>query len=105
MYNDKYPKAIACLEKDEGVLFTYYDFPAAHWIDIRTTNPIESTFATVQLRVKRTKGYGSRTATLRMVFKLACEAQKTWKKLRGYNLIPLILQKKIFIDGILQEAA
>jgi len=69
-YSDKYPKAVECLTKDSEDLFTFYDFPAAHWIHIRTTNPIESTFATVRLRTKRTKGGGSRSATLSMVFKL-----------------------------------
>ena len=105
VYKDKYPKAVACLEKDKDVLFTFYDFPAVHWIHIRTTNPIESTFATVRHRTRRTKGCGSRTATLTMVFKLTREAQKTWKKLKGYNLIPRVLEKRIFIDGELQEAA
>jgi len=104
-YKDKYPKALACLEKDKDVLFTFYDFPAMHWIHIRTTNPIESTFATVRHRTKRTKGCGSRTATLTMVFKLTQEAQKTWKKLKGYTLIPLVLEQRVFIDGELQEAA
>lgn len=104
-YKVKYPKAVACLEKDRDVLFTFYDFPAEHWVHIRTTNPIESTFATVRHRTKRTKGCGSRTATLTMVFKLAYEAQKTWKKIKGYNLIPLVLEKRIFVDGELQEAA
>lgn len=105
VYKDKYPKAVACLEKDKDVLFTFYDFPAVHWVHIRTTNPIESTFATVRHRTKRTKGCGSRMATLTMVFKLAKEAQKTWKKLKGYNMIPLVLKKRVFIDGELQEAA
>ena len=104
-YKDKYPKAVACLEKDKEVLFTFYGFPAIHWIHIRTTNPIESTFATVRHRTRRTKGCGSRIATLTMIFKLAREAQKTWKKLKGYNLIPLVLEKRIFIDGELQKAA
>jgi transposase-like protein len=105
VYRDKYPRAVECLEKDKDVLFTFYDFPAVHWVHIRTTNPIESTFATVRHRTKRTKGCGSRTATLTMVFKLAQEAQKTWKKLKGYNLMPLVLQKRVFINGELQEAA
>lgn len=104
-YGDKYPKAVECLEKDKDVLFSFYDFPASHWIHIRTTNPIESTFATVRLRTKRTKGCGSRIATLTMVFKLALEAQRTWKRLKGYKLIPLIFQKKVFVDGELKEAA
>lgn len=103
-FEAKYPKAVACLVKDKDDLFTFYDFPGAHWIHIRTTNPIESTFATVRNRTKRTKGSGSRIATLTMVFKLSLEAQKTWKKLKGYKLIPLVLKDMKFIDGDLQEA-
>src|ERR1700736_5644257 len=76
-YQTKFPKACECLEKDKEVLFTFYDFPAQHWPHLRTTNPIESTFATVRLRTHRTKGCGSRIATLTMVFKLGLEAQKT----------------------------
>lgn len=87
------------------MLFTFYDFPAVHWIHIRSTNPIESTFGTVRHRTRRTKGCGSRTATLTMVFKLTLEAQKTWRKLKGYDMIPLVLENRIFIDGELQEAA
>ena len=102
-FSDKYPKAVACLTKDEEDLFTFYDFPAAHWIHIRTTNPIESTFATVRLRTKKTKGCGSRTATLSMVFKLALEASKTWKRLKGYKLILKVLENKKFVDGELVE--
>ena len=73
----KYPKAVACLRKDEQSLFSFYAFPAAHWVHLRTSNPIESTYATVRLRTKRTKGCGSRMATLTMVWKLALEAEKT----------------------------
>jgi len=105
VYQDKFPKAVECLTKDKDSLFTFYDFPAVHWIHIRTTNPIESTFATVRLRTKRTKGCGSRTATLTMVFKLALEAEKTWKRLKGYNLIPLVLEERVFLDGVLQKVA
>ena len=105
VYKDKYPKAVECLEKDKEVLFTFYDFPASHWIHIRTTNPIESTLSTVRLRTRRTKGCGSRIATLTMVFKLAKEAQKTWKKLKGYKLIPLVMAGRTFVDGELKEAA
>ncbi|HNY65300.1 MAG TPA: IS256 family transposase, partial [Deltaproteobacteria bacterium] len=104
-YRSKYPHAVACLEKDKDVLFTFYDFPATHWIHIRTSNPIESTFGTVRLRTHKTKGCGSRTATLTMVFKLALEAQKTWKRLKGHTLISLVLQRKVFINGELKEAA
>jgi len=102
-YEAKYPKAVECLTKDKEDLFTFYDFPATHWIHIRTTNPVESTFATVRLRTLKTKGCGSRTATLSMVFKLTMEAAKTWKKLKGYQLILLVLENKKFVDGELVE--
>ena len=105
VYSDKYPKAVECLKKDEEVLFSFYDFPAAHWIHIRTTNPIESTFATVRLRTARTKGCGSRIATLTMVFKLVMEAQKNWRRLTGSSIIPMVLSGKKFVDGILEEDA
>jgi putative transposase len=105
VYEDKFPKAVECLTKDKDCLFTFYDFPASHWIHIRTINPIESTFATVRLRTKRTKGCGSRTATLTMVYKLAYEAQRTWKRLKGYKMIPLVLEERVFVDGILKKAA
>ena len=80
LYEAKYPKACECLRKDEEVLFTFYDFPAPHWSHLRTTNPIESTFATVRHRTRQTKGCGSRVATLSMVFKLATDAQKHWHR-------------------------
>ena len=104
-WHDKYPKAVECLQKDEDVLFTFYDFPAAHWAHIRTTNPIESTYATIRLRTKRTKGCGSRMATLTMVWKLAMEAQKTWRRLMGYQQITLVMEGRRFVDGELEEAA
>jgi len=104
-YKDKYSKAVNCLEKDKDVLFTFYDFPSANWNHIRTTNPIESTFATVRLRTKKTRGCGTRMATLAMVFKLALEAQKTWKRIKGYQLIPFVLKNMKFVDGILENAA
>ena len=104
-WKDKYPKAVGCLQKDEDVLFTFYDFPAAHWAHIRTTNPIESTYATVRLRTKRTKGCGSRMATLTMVWKLAMEAQKTWRRLMGYQQITLVMEGRRFVDGELEDAA
>ena len=100
-----FPKACECLSKDKDVLFSFYDFPAEHWLHIRTTNPIESTFATVRLRTARTKGCGSRTATLTMVFKLAEQAEKHWRRLNKYELIPFILEGKKFVDGVMEEAA
>lgn len=104
-FQDKYPKAVNCLTKDSEDLFTFYDFPAAHWMHIRTTNPIESTFATVRLRTKRTKGCGSRMATLTMFFKLCQEAEKTWHRLKCYKLIPLVMEGHVFEDGELKGEA
>ena len=80
LYQAKYPKASDCLRKDKGRLFTFYEFPAMHWQHIRTTNPIESTFATIRHRSQKTKGCGSRLATLSMVYKLGISAQKHWRK-------------------------
>lgn len=90
LYEAKYPSACECLKKDKDVLFTFYNFPAEHWKHLRTTNPIESTFATVRHRTSRTKGCGSRTATLTMVFKLAEQAEKHWIKLNKNILIKKI---------------
>ena len=105
-YEAKYPKATECLSKDRDVLLTFYDFPAEHWIHLRTTNPIESTFATVRLRHRRTKGNGSRLACLTMVFKLMQSAEKRWRLLNGAKLLPDVIQGATFIDGIKpQEAA
>ena len=104
-WREKYPKAVESLEGDVEELFAFYDFPASHWVHIRTTNPIESTYATVRLRTKKTKGCGSRMATLTMVFKLALEAQKTWRRLKGQEKIPLVMAGMRFVDGELEEAA
>ena len=104
-WEEKYPKAVECLRQDKEELFAFYDFPAAHWIHIRTTNPIESTYATVRLRTKKTKGCGSRQATLTMVFKLALEAEKTWRRLTGHKQIALVMAGRRFVDGELQQAA
>jgi putative transposase len=99
-YRLKYPKACDCLEKDKGVLFTFYDFPAEHWTHLRTTNPIESTFATVRLRTQRTKGCGSRIATLTMVYKLGLEAQRCWRRLNGAEKITKLITGTRFVDGV-----
>jgi transposase-like protein len=104
-YGAKYPKACDCLRKDRSVLFTFYDFPAEHWIHIRTTNPIESTFATVRHRTRQTKGCGSRLATLMMVFKLARQAEKHWRRINAYKLIPKVIEGIKFVDGEMKEAA
>jgi putative transposase len=105
LYSAKYPKACECLEKDKDILFTFYDFPAEHWPHVRTTNPIESTFATVRLRTKRTKGCGSREATLTMVFMLCMQAQKHWRRINGHKLILKLFEGVVFIDGIEKVAA
>lgn len=104
-YEAKYPKAAECLTKDRDVLLTLYDFPAEHWIHLRTTNPIESTFATVRLRTKRTKGSGSRIACLTMVFKLLQSASKKWRLLNGSHLIPEVIQGTPFTNGIQHSKA
>jgi len=104
-YQAKYPKATECLAKDRDVLLTFYDFPAEHWIHLRTTNPIESTFATVRLRHRRTKGSGSRVACLTMVFKLMQSASKKWRLLNGSQLLPDVIQGRQFIDGSKSQAA
>jgi transposase-like protein len=104
-YRAKYPAACECLEKDRDVLLSFYDFPAEHWIHVRTTNPIESTFSTIRLRHRRTKGSGTRRASLTMMFKLAQSAQKRWRRLNGHQHIVHLLEGKKFIDGILQDAA
>lgn len=104
-YQAKYPTACECLAKDRDVLLAFYDFPAEHWRHLRTTNPIESTFATIRLRHRRTKGSGSRRASLVMMFKLAQAAQKRWRRLNGHRHINNLLEGKTFIDGIMQDAA
>ena len=104
-YEAKYPAAVHCLTKDREVLLTFYDFPAQHWAHLRTTNPIESTFATVRLRHRRTKGNGSRRACLAMVYRLAKSAEKGWRRLNGYDLIPDVIDGIVFIDGVKQQAA
>ena len=104
-FEAKYPKAVECLAKDRDVLLTFYDFPAEHWVHLRTTNPIESTFATVRLRTARTKGCGSRMACLTMVFKLACCAERRWRRLNGKELIPEVIRGVSFVDGVKEIAA
>ena len=104
-FQAKYPKAIECLAKDRDVLLSFYDFPAEHWVHLRTTNPIESTFATVRLRTRRTKGCGSRTACLTMVFKLAQCAERHWRRLNAKELIVEVIRGITFINGVKEIAA
>jgi transposase-like protein len=104
-YQAKYEAACECLSKDRDVLLTFYDFPAEHWKHLRTTNPIESTFSTIRLRHRRTKGNGTRRTSLAMMFKLAQAAQKRWRRLSGHDKLELLLQGRKFVDGMLQDAA
>ena len=103
VYGDKYPKAVAKLTKDRGVLLTFYDFPAAHWVHLRTTNPIESTFATVRARTRVTKGAGSRRRDLMMAYKLLDAAQQRWRKVNSPQLVAHVRAGIEFKDGIQVE--
>ncbi len=102
-FSPKYPKAMDCLAKDKATLLAFYDFPAENWQHIRTTNPIESVFATVRLRTTRTKNCGSRNTTLAMAFKLVETAQKKWKRLRGYKHLADVITGVKFTNGIKQK--
>ena len=99
-YELKYEKATECLTKDRETLLAFYDFPAEHWKHLRTSNPIESTFATVRHRTIRSKGCLSNKTALAMVFKLVEAAQKSWRRLDGHNQLPKLIQGVRFTDGI-----
>jgi putative transposase len=103
-YEAKYPKATECLAKDRDPLLTFYDFPAEHWTHIRTTNPIESTFATVRLRTTKTRNCVSRAGILAMVFKLTKSAEQGWRKLKGATLLAQVVQGVHFKDGLQEQA-
>ena len=96
----KYDKAVACLTKDREALLAFYDFPAEHWKHLRTTNVIESTFATVRHRTVRSKGCLSNKTALAMIFKVAEAAEKSWRRLDGHNLLPKLIMGVKFADGI-----
>jgi putative transposase len=98
-YEAKYPKAVACLTKDKEAMLTFYDFPAEHWKHIRTTNPIESSFATIRHRHRQTKGNGNRAATLAMIYKLAIACEGHWRKLHAAARLAEIIENVVFIDG------
>jgi transposase-like protein len=98
-----FPKAIKKITGQLDVLLAFYDFPVEHWIHLRTTNPIESTFSTVRLRTKVTRGAGSRQAALAMAYKLLDAAQARWRRINGHELVPLVRAGATFIDGKLQE--
>ena len=104
-YAAKYPKAVECLTKDRGPLLAFYDFPAEHWSHIRTTNPIESTFATLRHRTKRVKGAFSKESALAMMLQLALEAQKRWHKITAVDKLGQLIEGVRFIDGVAQLAA
>src|SRR5690625_5245657 len=98
-YQAKFPKAMECLAKDREEMLAFYDFPAEHWVHLRTTNPIESTFASVRLRTKKSRNCGSRNTTLAMVFKLLENAQKRWRRIRGFRKLELVINNVRFQDG------
>lgn len=100
VYSDKWPKATDCLAKDRQSLLAFYDFPAKHWQHLRTTNPIESSFATVRLRMAKTRNCLSRDTALTMLYKLAMEAQRGWRRIRGFKQIADVISGVNFIDGI-----
>jgi transposase-like protein len=102
-YGAKYPKAVEKITKDRDALLAFYDFPAEHWIHLKTTNPIESTFATVRLRTKVTKGPGSRAAGLAMAFKLLEAAETRWRAVNGPHLVALVRAGATFEKGVLVE--
>jgi putative transposase len=104
-YGAKYEKAVTCLTKDRDALLTFYDFPAEHWDHLRTSNPIESVFATVRHRTVRTKGALSQDTARLMVFKLVMAAAKTWRRLKGENLLPKVIRGVRFRDGVEVRAA
>jgi putative transposase len=104
-YEAKYPKAAECLGKDRKELLVFYDFPAEHWMHLRTTNVIESVFATVRLRTEKTKGSGTRVACLTMVFKLMQSASRHWRALNGSALLADVIKGTVFVDGTRKEDA
>ena len=99
-YRAKYDKAVVCLTQDRGALLAFFDFPAEHWDHLRTSNPIESVFATVRHRTVRTKGALSAKTAKLMVFKLVNAASKTWRRLKGENQLPKVVQGVKFKNGI-----
>jgi putative transposase len=99
-YGAKYAKAVACLTRDRDPLLAFFSFPAEHWDHLRTSNPIESVFATVRHRTVRTKGALSQLTAKLMVFKLVIAAAKTWRRLKGQNLLPKVIEGVTFRDGV-----
>jgi transposase-like protein len=104
-YRQKYPKAVDCLAKDREALLAFYDFPADHWIHLRTTNPIESTFATIRHRTDRAKGCVTRKTMLAFAFKLSMAAETRWRRLRGFEYLAKVIEGAKFEDGVEVEAS
>jgi len=104
-FEAKYPKAIECLQKDRDELLAFYDFPADHWTHLRTTNPIESTFATVRLRTAKTRNCGSRETTLAMAFQLLRSARRGWRRIMGFDQLEHVVNDVEFRDGERQGEA
>ena len=105
IFNDKYPKATECLEKDWKQLTSFFNYPAKHWASLRTTNPIESAFATIKLRTKSTKGSGSSKMAAALAFKLLQEAEKRWNKIRGSEEVENIIQGVEYRDGVMVQSS
>ena len=99
-YDDKYPRATACLARDRDELLAFYDFPAAHWTHLRTTNVIESAFATIRHRSSRAKGCVTRQTMLSMIYKMGRCAEKSWRRLRGFRQLAKVIEGVKFNDGI-----
>jgi transposase-like protein len=104
VFSAKYPKAVECLTKDEKALLTFYDFPAEHWASLKTTNPIESMFATVKHRTYKSKGCGSRETYLTMVFKLTQQAQGRWRRINAPKLVKAMIDGVMFVNGVAVNA-
>lgn len=99
-YGAKYPKATECLAKDRAALLAFYDFPAEHWIHIRSSNVIESSFATLRHRTDRAKGCLTRDGMLAMIYKLGQSAERSWRRLRGFEWLAKIVEGVKFSDGV-----
>ena len=102
-YHAKYPKASDCLQKDRTPLLAFYDFPADHWVHLRTTNPIESTFATIRHRTKRVKGAFSQQTLMAMMFKLAIAAEQSFRRIKGFDWLADVVRGVEFIDGMRKQ--
>ena len=103
-YAAKYPRAVTCLTKDREALLAFYDFPAEHWIHVRTSNMIESTFATLRHRTKRVKGAFSKDSALAMMLQLGLEAQKRWRRINAVERLGELIEGVRFVDGVAQLA-